>query len=135
MTVLDAPNREICTVRRPRTNTPTQALALMNDPVYIEAARQLAERVLKDDTGSPTEQLTEAFRRVLARRPTNDELAVIAGILDEYRARFAADPAAAEQLLAIGESPRDMSLDAAEHAAYTAIANLLLNLDETLTLE
>ena len=135
MTVLDAPNREICTVRRARTNTPTQALALMNETVYIESGRQLAERALSTDHESAERQLTRMFQRVLARQPTDEELVVIIDLYEEYHARFNRDVEAAEQLLSIGESPRDTSLDVAQHAALTAVANLLLNLDETLTLE
>ena len=135
MTVIDAPNREICTVRRPRTNTPTQALNLMNDPTFVEAARALAARVLKQPAADDAATLRMVFRLPLARAPQPHELEVLQQTLENYRARYRADAAAAERLVQVGESRSDPSIDPVELAALTAVAGLLLNLDETLQRE
>jgi hypothetical protein len=142
----DAPSREACVVRRSRTNTPLQALALMNDVQYVEAARKLAERVMiatSDTTGAtagspssaPAERLSLAFRLAAARQPTTDELAILSETYATHLAKYQADKAAAEKLLAIGEAKRNESLDAAELAATTLVCNLILNLDEVVTKE
>lgn len=136
MTVLDAPNREICTVRRPRTNTPTQALALMNDPIYVEASRHLAERVLRElPKGDDSERISRMVRLVLTRAPGDEELTVLTGGLRHYRQRYSAKPEDAAALLKVGESAVDPSLSTTEIAAHAAVAGLLFNLDETLTKE
>ena len=135
LTTFDAPSRETCTVRRARTNTPLQALVLMNDTQYVEAARRLAERMLTEGGATPEEQITYAFRLSTARRPSADELALLAGVLNAYLADYQAKPDAAAKLLAVGESKRNESLDAAQLAACTMVANLILNLDETITKE
>ena len=88
----DAPSREACAARRPVSNTPQAALALLNDPSQVEAARALAERVLKEGGTGDDERLTWAWRRVLSRRPTPEERAVLAGLLDKHRCEFTADP-------------------------------------------
>ena len=129
----DAPEREFCMVRRSVTNTPLQALVLMNDPTYVEAARKLAERVLKEAPASPTARLTHAFRLTLARRPRYREIAVLLRVLNEQLTAFRTDAAAAEKLLAVGESPRDLKFSIPELAAWTTVASVLLNLDETIT--
>lgn len=133
--VFDAPTRDTCTARRPRTNTPLQALALMNDEQYIEAARKLAERILKEGGPSPELRVAYGFHLVTARRPEPGEVTVLLRVLERSRERFQRDRTAAEQLLAVGESPKNSQLDLLEHAAYTLVANLLLNLDETITKE
>ncbi len=132
MSTLDAPDREVCTVRRPRTNTPLQALVLMNDPTYIEASRKFAERLMlagRDDG----ERLALAFRTATGRAANERELAVLRGIYDAQLARFRADATAAADLMAVGEAPRDERFDVCELAAWTMVASTLLNLDETLT--
>lgn len=139
LATLDAPDRETCVVRRARTNTPLQALVLLNDPTYVEAARMFAERILTAPlAGSPGPQADDArlefaFRSALARKPAPAEMAALRKLLAAQRARYQAAPAAAEQLLAIGEYPRNPQLPPAEHAAWTMTASALLNLDETLT--
>jgi hypothetical protein len=135
LTTFDAPSRENCTARRPRTNTPLQALALMNDEQYVEASRFLAERMMKEGGTDSSSRLMYGFRIATSRMPTNSELSVLNTTLEKARTRYSADKPAAEKLLAIGEKPRDASLDVAEHAAYTLVANLLLNLDEAITKE
>ncbi len=135
LTTFDAPSRETCTVRRPRTNTPLQALVLMNDTQYVEASRRLAERMMTEGGATPEEQIAYAFRLATARRPAADELAVLAGTLNAYLADYKANAEAAAKLLAVGNSKRNEALDAVQLAARTMVANLILNLDETITKE
>jgi hypothetical protein len=131
----DAPSRESCVARRARTNTPLQALVLMNDEQYVEASRNLAQRMLKEGGAAAGDQLAYGFQLVTARRPQPAELAVLAQVHDEHLAHYQANVEAAGKLLEVGEAARDDSLDAAHHAAMTMMANLLLNLDETITKE
>jgi mono/diheme cytochrome c family protein len=132
LTTLDAPGREVCTVRRPRTNTPLQALVLMNDPTYVEAARKLAERLMAE-ADSPEERVALAFRLATARRPTAAETAVLRKVFEGQLAEYRRDPRAALTLLSVGESKRDERLDPAELAAWAMVASAILNLDETVT--
>jgi hypothetical protein len=129
---LDAPTREFCTIRRATTDTPLQALVLLNDVQFVEAARVFAERVL-GRKGNDAARLRRAFVECLSRPPTGKELAVLAGALRRERMRYAKDPAAARALLAVGEAPRNERLAIAEHAAWSQVAALLLNLSETVT--
>lgn len=135
MTTFDAPSRETCTVRRPRTNTPLQALALMNDDQYVEAARSLAGRMLTDGGTAPAERLNYAYRRVLGREARAEELAVLERVLDKQLEIYRADAKGAEQFLSVGTLPKPGQMDAPELAAYTMIANLMLNLDAAITKE
>jgi hypothetical protein len=130
---LDAPDRETCTVRRPRTNTPLQALVLLNDPTYVEAARKLAERVMTEGGATTEDRVAYAFRLATARRPSADETRVLARLYAEQLAVYRQDADAAKKLLTVGESPRNEQLDPAEHAAWTTVASTILNLDETVT--
>jgi len=133
LATFDAPDRETCTVRRARTNTPLQALILLNDPTYIEASRKLAERVLTEGDDTVDRRITFAFRLATARRPTAKEIGVLRRMLERQIAVFRHDPEAALKLLAVGESPRNEKLDPAELAAWTTVASVILNLDETVT--
>jgi hypothetical protein len=133
LVTFDAPDRETCTVRRPRTNTPLQALILLNDPTYVEAARKLAERMMREGGSAPGDRIRYAFRLCTSRLPDDSELDVLLGAFEGQRAVFGKDPSKALQLLAVGESPRDESLDPAELAALSVVASMILNLDETLT--
>lgn len=135
MTSFDAPDRETCTIRRARTNTPLQALVLMNDPTFLEASRKLAERVLRGADGKDELRLELLYRLALARDPQVGEQAALLGLLEKSRARFEKSPAKAVQLLSIGMAPRDEKLDPAELAAWTTLCSLVLNLDETITKE
>ncbi len=128
----DAPDRETCTVRRSRTNTPLQALVLMNDPTYVEASRKLAERLLHEASATD-DRLILAFRLATARPPTAAELGVLRQVLEKQLARYHADEKAALQLLAVGDSARVERLAPAELAAWTVVASVILNLDETVT--
>ncbi|HEX9793158.1 MAG TPA: DUF1553 domain-containing protein, partial [Planctomycetota bacterium] len=132
LTVFDAPNRENCVVRRQRTNTPLQALALMNDEQYVEASRVLAERTMREGGATADERAFWAFRQVTTRTPSADELGVLLGLYHEQFHAFLDDDAAARALIEIGDAPTDAGLDPTELAAWTLIGNLLLNLDEVL---
>lgn len=133
MMVFDASARETCQVRMSRTNTPTQALTLMNDVTYVETARKFAERVLQQGGTDLNDRLRFAFRLQTARYPQDTELAVLRHDLERHLSRFQSQPEAAMRLLSVGESPRDAQLDAAELAAYTMLGTLLQNLDEVVT--
>jgi hypothetical protein len=133
MATFDAPDREKCTARRGLTNTPLQALALLNDPTYVEAARALAQRALREGGTGDASRLALAFRLATARRPTNQETGVLEALLAKARAAFRRNRQAALDLLSVGESPRDTRWDAAELAAWTTVASAILNLDETIT--
>jgi hypothetical protein len=134
MLAFDAPQREVCTLRRPRSNTPLQALNLMNDPTYVEAARHLAARMLKAGPDLRS-QLRFGYRRLLARTPTEAELAILARAFERNRAEFAARPGAAAGLLTTGVPVTDKSLEPAVLAAMTGVASTMLCLDETVTKE
>ena len=131
----DASNRNVCTVKLPRTNTPLQALALMNDITYVEAARKLAERTLIEGGETTDSRLTFAFRIATSRPPTPDERTLLTQALSQMQTHYNQDPAAANKLIATGDSPRDPRLNPTELAAHTALMNLILNLDETMTKE
>jgi hypothetical protein len=135
MSSFDAPSREVCTVSRSRTNTPIQALALMNDVTFVEAARKMAERIVTEGGTKPSERITHAFRLATARKPTADELKILVDDFNYQLATYFAAPEAAAKLLGIGESQKNPSMDQRELAAYTAVANVILNLDETITRE
>ena len=131
--LLDAPSRETCSVRRERTNTPLAALALMNDKQFVEAARALAQRMMREGGDSPDGRAAYGFRLATARQPRPEELAVLTDQFNRHLKRFQENGQAAAGLLAVGDSPRDESLDAGQLAAWTLVANLILNLDETVT--
>jgi hypothetical protein len=133
LAAFDATSREECTVDRPRSNTPQQALVLLNDPTYVEAARALAGRILQIGGATTANRLQFAFQQVLTRRPSADEVAVLTGLLKKHRAEFAADKSAADQLLTVGDLKSPSELDPVELAAWTSIARVVLNLHEAIT--
>ncbi len=133
MAIFDAPSREACTVRRERTNTPLQALALMNDTQFVEAARMFAQRILREGGTTSREQIVFAFRTATSRNPREEEITLLLNLLEQYRNDYTTRPEQAQALVSVGEFPRDANLDAGLHAAWTLIANLLLNLDESVT--
>ena len=133
--LFDSASRQVCTVRQSRTNTPLHALTMLNDVTYVEAARKFAERMLIEGGRTDAARLRWGFRVATARRPTEVELQVLVAGLARTRRLFDDDPAAVAALLKVGESPSAPSLDSAQLAAYTAAANLLLNLDEVVTKE
>lgn len=133
MTTFDAPSREVCTVSRSRTNTPLQALALMNDTIFVEASRNLAQRAMLEGGKTTDDRLTYAFRLVLARPPSAAELKVLRAGHERHHADFRTNLESARKLLSVGESPRRPELDAAEMAALTLVAGTIFNLDQTIT--
>ena len=133
LTIFDAPTREACVVRRQMSSTPLQALALLNDEMYIETARKFAERIIKEGGSSQAQRLSWALRAATSRRATDAEVRILQRGLNRRLAFYRADPAAAEKLLSAGESPRDKSLNTAQLAAYTTSASVILNLDEVIT--
>lgn len=134
-TIFDAAGREICNVRVRRTNTPLQALVLMNDPTFIESARKLSEQGLQLDAGSDQQRLSEIYRLAVARPIHPASLAILNDNLRFFRDHFQQHPDDAEKLLSVGAAARDSKLDTVEHAAWTATAHLILNLDEFVTIE
>jgi hypothetical protein len=132
--MFDMANRQTCTVRASRTSTPLHALTTLNDPTWVEAARVLAEASVKAATAT-RDRLAHAFRRILGRRPTSYDLDALERMHARQLAIYRSDADAAAQLLAVGESQRDESLDAADHAALTATCLAVFNLDEALTRE
>ena len=135
MLMFDSPSREVCTVKRSRTNTPLQALALLNEVTYLEAARVLAQNMLVQGGDSPRERIIWGFRRVVSRMPNEAELAILISGLEKQLAKYQARPQEAQQLIALGQSKPPAELKPAELAAYTLTANVLLNLDEVVTKE
>jgi hypothetical protein len=138
LTVFDAPVGEASCVKRARTNTPLQALTGLNETVFVECARGLGKRAVLEGGKTDAERLTHAFRLCVARKPTADELAILSGLLEKHRKRFAAGEANAAEVATGQKQPKDPpppGLDVNDWAAYTLVARVLLNLDETITKE
>jgi hypothetical protein len=133
MTTFDAPSREQCRARRERTNTPLQALVTMNDPQYFEAARHLGYRMMNEGGADDADRLRYGFRLVTARAPTSNETTILDETLAAERNHFKSDAEAAKKAISVGESPVPSDVSPTELAAYTMVANLLLNLDEAVT--
>jgi hypothetical protein len=134
MVNFNSAEREVCVVRKDRTNTPLQALTLMNNITFIESARFLAERMIKhsdDEQGA----IEFGFRTLVARRPTSEEAALLKDAFSEFRDSYRGRASAAIELLSVGEKPRDKTLDPVRHAAMTMTASLMMNLDEAITKE
>ncbi len=133
MTSFDAPNREQICTRRERSNTPLQALQLMNDVQHFEAARALAQRMITQGGSTAKDRLVFAYKSVLSRDPSNQELAIVLQALEQHLTHYKSDPEAAKKAISFGESKPLESQNPTELAAYTLAANLVLNLDETIT--
>ncbi|HXB69389.1 MAG TPA: DUF1553 domain-containing protein [Candidatus Acidoferrales bacterium] len=131
----DAAGREACVVRESRTNTPLQALNLMNDVIYLEAARKMAERMMREGGGAPATRIAYGFELATARQPSRRESEIMLESFGFYRDTFQSSPADAAKFLSPGEAPRDGKLDERELAAYAAVASLILNLDAVVTKE
>ena len=133
MATFDAPSREVCTVRRPRTNTPLQALVTLNDPVYVEAAQALARRMVREGGSTSPERAARGFRIVLARQPTAAEIDRLVRLHDDALAGFKNDPDDAKKMATdpLGPAPSDLPVALDDLAAWTVVANVILNLDET----
>jgi hypothetical protein len=133
MQIFDAPTREVCVARRPRTNSPAGALVLMNDVQFVEAARQFARRMIRDGGVSAGDRVRFGFKCATGREPDEEETQELVKTYQEFWDEFGSDPASATNLLAVGEYPRDELIDVREYAAWTMVASTLLNLDETIT--
>ena len=129
------PSRETCTVRRSRTNTPLQALALLNEITYVEASRSLAEEMIKNGGADLAKQIAYGFSKTTSRQPGQDELATLTKGHQRRLKKYQSDPEAAKNLINQGESKPDPAIDPAQLAAMTTTASILLNLDETITKE
>ncbi len=135
LAAFDAPDREKCLARRARTNTPLQALVLMNDPTYVEAARALAGRVMREAGADPSRRIGAAFRYVVARPPNTREVRLLSDLARAQLAAYKRDPASARALLDVGESKPEPGVDPAELAAWTMVASTILSMDEAITKE
>ena len=133
MLAFDAATREECAAERNRSNIPQQALVLLNDPSYVEAARMFALRILTEGGGDDRSRLIWAWRRALARDPSREELATLGQLLQTQQTSFAKDPAAATRYAGFGGAAIPAGIDAARLAAWTDIARTVLNLHETIT--
>jgi hypothetical protein len=132
MSTFDAPNRDVCVVRRNRTNTPLQALVTLNDVVYIEAAQALARRAVRDGGPAPADRAAFAFRQCLVRPPHPEEVTRLVRLFEEAKAAYAKDAAKAKEMATNPLGPAPAGTDVTELAAWTVVANVVLNLDETL---
>jgi hypothetical protein len=130
----DAPTREECTAKRPRSNTPIAALVLLNDPTFIECARVFAQRILGWSAKSDTERMALAFREATSRTPDDTERGVLLKLLEKNRSRYKSDTNAANDLVRIGNAPLAKE-DPVELAAWTEVCRAMLNLNETITRE
>jgi hypothetical protein len=129
----DAPSREECTAERPRSNTPLQSLALLNDPTYVEAARSLAERTLQEGGETTDARMQWLFRQALSRSPRPKEIDVLTALLEKHRSEYQSDPTSAAALLTVGAKPATGNLAPVEVAAWTSVTRSVLNLHETMT--
>ena len=129
MVVFDVPSRENCNVRRERTNTPLQALTLMNDPQYVEAARQLAERTMVGHDGSAAEKIRQMYTYAFGSKPVDKHHAVLKRSYDKFHSSFSDSPDDAKQLVQVGDSFPTPGLDPVELASLTMVANQIMNLD------
>ena len=129
----DASTREECVADRPRSSTPLQALVLLNDPIYVESARVFAEHMIQQGGKTTEERLNWAYRQAVSRSAKPDEVKLLGSLLEKHREEFRADNTAAEKLLKVGQSPLPKEMDAAELAAWTSVARVILNLHETIT--
>ena len=132
MLIFDAPTREKCTIQRARTNTPLQALVTLNDPQFVEAARVFAQRLLKSQE-EDSERIQAAYELVLSRPASQPEQEILLEVLQQQRTRLREHTKEAADYLSVGESDRDETLNLIEHAAWTVVAQIILNLDEALT--
>ncbi|MBL8797040.1 MAG: PSD1 domain-containing protein [Planctomycetia bacterium] len=129
----DAPSREECTAERPRSSTPLQALVLLNDPTYVEAARAFAERIVQEGGASVNDRLNWAYRQAVSRPIKPEEAKVLTALVQQHLEEYTADPKAAQQLLGTGQKPAPQGLPLPELAAWTSVARVILNLHETIT--
>ncbi len=129
----DAPSREECVAERTRSNVPQQALVLLNDPTYVEAARVFAARILREGGTSFEDRLRWAYARALARAPRDEEMRTLSALLAKHRAKYRADPQAARRVMTIGQAPAPQGMSIEELAGWTSVARAILNLPEVIT--
>ena len=134
MLAFDVPNRDVCSVRRQQTNTPLQPLVTLNDPQFVEAARGMAIRMLREGGVDLPTRAAWLFRETLGRSPTAAESELLAGLHEEQHTIFAADPAKADAFLKVGDLPAPQDIPPVDLAAATVLASALINLDESITL-
>jgi hypothetical protein len=130
MIAFDAPNRDVCIVKRERTNTPLQALVMMNDPQFVECSRVLAERIQLESGDTLENQITRAFRLVTGRKPKQKELEIFGDLYHNQYEKFSSNPHDVDSLLTVGEYQYDRSLDKTKTAALTVVASTMINHDE-----
>ena len=131
--IFDAAKRDVCVVKRRETNTPMQALLLLNDTQFVEASLFLGQRMLKEGGETLLEQIQFVFRLTTGRRPTEKEIEILKKLYQQQRRIFEANPDQAEKLLATGEKERDLSLPSTQVATATTVASVMLNFDDTIT--
>jgi len=129
----DAPSREEAVCERTRSNVPQQALVLLNDPTYVEAARAFAARILTSPATTTADRLAFAFQQTLSRSPTAEEAQLLSNLLEQHHAQYESDPEAAKKLISLGDSPAPTTLNPTDLAAWTSVTRTLLNLHETIT--
>jgi len=129
----DAPGREECTAERVNSNPPLQALVLLNDPTYVEAARVFAEQIVRKGGKSASDRMNWTFARVLSRKPKPNELRILNELYRQELVRYTADRSSADQVMTAGEWPVPRDLNISEVAAWTSVARVVLNLHETIT--
>ena len=134
MTLFDTTTREVCATRRMVTNTPLQALVMLNDPQFVEAARKLGERIMKEGGTTDETCVKWAYRHVIGAHPSSEQLPILLELITQQRGLFASKSSDAEALLKTGDAPADPALDKTELASFTALAQALLNLDSNITL-
>jgi hypothetical protein len=134
MTLFDTSTREVCSTRRMVTNTPLQALVMLNDPQFVEAARKLGERIIKEGGATDDTRAKWAYRQVIGSQLTSEQLPLLLELITQQRGFFASKSSDANALLKVGGSPADPALDKTEAATFAAVAQALLNLDANITL-
>ena len=133
MLAFDASTREECVVDRPRSNTPLQALVLLNDPTFVESARTVAARMIHEGGAGASARIERGFRLALGRPPRGPEVRALIELVQHHYDQYRADPSAARELLSAGLEPNPPDIDPVELAAWTSVARVLLNLHETIS--
>ncbi len=133
LAAFDAPTREECTAERVRSNTPQQALVLLNDPTFVEAARAFAARILREGGSTPRSRIEFAYREALSRLPAPEEVRILSDLHDAHAREYSQDPDAAREVLSVGDRPTPEDLPPADLAAWTSVARTILNLHEVIT--
>ena len=128
----NAAAREVCVVRTEQTNTPLQALTLLNNKIFVESARNLAQQTLQSGGDSDEDRIRFAFQKVLTRLPTDKEMQILTESLKVFQQRYTKNPEEAVALISVGESPATQELNASQLAAYTMVASTIFNLDEAI---